>query len=117
MATTFRKIKKNVYFSAKGLKPVENITVKEESKDHFRCDYVAPSEGPYNVNVSFAGKPIPQSPFKVNVQKKGDAGKCKAQGDGLETATIDMLAEFDVDCSKAGKMTLLEQCNFDFRIF
>ncbi|XP_020895536.2 filamin-A, partial [Exaiptasia diaphana] len=93
--------------AAKGLKPVENITVKEEAKDLFRCEYVAPSEGPYNVNVSFADKPVPKSPFKVNVQKKGDAGKCKAQGDGLETATIDMLAEFDVDCSKAGDGQLM----------
>ena len=88
---------------------MENITVKEESKDNFKCEYVAPAEGPYNVNVSFAGKPVPKSPFRVNVAKKGNAGKCKAQGDGLQTAIIEMLAEFDVDCSQAGKLYLISQ--------
>lgn len=80
------------------------------SKDNFKCDYVAPDQGPYNVNVSFAGKPVPNSPFKVNVAKTGDAGKCRAQGDGLETAIIDMLAEFDVDCSQAGKIVSSNKC-------
>lgn len=97
-----------VFILERGLKPVEKITVTEVSKDNFKCDYVAPDEGPYNVNVSFAGKPVPKSPFHVNVAKTGDAGKCRAQGDGLETAIIDMLAEFDVDCSQAGKIVFFQ---------
>lgn len=105
-----RKFTNILFISERGLKPVEKITVTEVSKDNFKCDYVAPDQGPYNVNVSFAGKPVPNSPFKVNVAKTGDAGKCRAQGDGLETAIIDMLAEFDVDCSQAGKIVSSNKC-------
>ncbi|XP_032219787.2 filamin-A isoform X1 [Nematostella vectensis] len=93
--------------AAKGGKPVEKITVDEVSKDNYKCDYIAPAEGPYNVKVSFGDKPAPGSPFRVNVAKAGNAGKCKAQGDGLETAIINQLAEFDVDCSQAGEGQLM----------
>lgn len=75
----------------------------EEGKDTFKCEYVAPVEGAYKVDVKFDGSPVPGSPFPVEVAKPGDAGKCRAQGDGLETAIIDQLAEFDVDCKSAGK--------------
>lgn len=79
----------------------------EEGKDTFKCEYVAPVEGSYKVDVKFDGVAVPGSPFPVDVAKPGDAGKCKAQGDGLETAIIDQLAEFDVDCKSAGKFGYL----------
>lgn len=86
-----------------------DVKVTEEGKDTFTCEYVAPVEGAYKVDVKFDGTPVPGSPFPVEVAKPGDAGKCKAQGDGLETAVIDQLAEFDVDCKSAGKMKLAEK--------
>lgn len=85
------------------------MKVTEEGKDTFKCEYVAPLEGAYKVDVKFDGSPVPGSPFPVEVAKPGDAGKCKAQGDGLETAVIDQLAEFDVDCKSAGKRKLEEE--------
>lgn len=85
------------------------MKVTEEGKDTFKCEYVAPLEGAYKVDVKFDGSHVPGSPFPVEVAKPGDAGKCKAQGDGLETAVIDQLAEFDVDCKSAGKRKLEEQ--------
>ena len=33
----------------------------------FRCDYVAKEPGLHSVNVLFAGKPIPKSPFPVKI--------------------------------------------------
>jgi filamin len=33
----------------------------------YRCDYVAKEPGLHSVNVFFAGKPIPNSPYGVNV--------------------------------------------------
>lgn len=85
-----------------GARPVQDVTVEEVGRDVFKCSYVAPVEGAYQVDVSFDGKPVRGSPFPVEVSKPCDARKCNAQGDGLETAVIDQLAEFDVDCSKAG---------------
>ena len=86
-----------------------DVNVTEEGKDTFRCEYVAPEEGEYRVDVKFDGSPVPGSPFPVEVAKPGDAGKCKAQGDGLETAIIDQLAEFDVDCKSAGEFSIEER--------
>ena len=86
----------------------------EEGKDTFTCEYVAPLEGAYKVDVKFDGSPVPGSPFPVEVAKPGDAGKCKAQGDGLETAIIDQLAEFDVDCKSAGKSPEAHSQGFSF---
>ena len=91
-----------LFLSLERGRPVD-VKVTEEGKDTFKCEYVAPVEGEYKVDVKFDGSPVPGSPFPVEVAKPGDAGKCKAQGDGLETATIDQLAEFDVDCTAAGK--------------
>lgn len=79
------------------------VKVTEDGKETFTCEYVAPVEGAYQVDVKFDGVAVPGSPFPVDVAKPGDAGKCKAQGDGLETAIIDQLAEFDVDCTSAGE--------------
>ena len=83
-----------------------DVKVTEEGKGTFKCEYVAPVEGAYKVDVKFDGIPVPGSPFPVEVAKPGDAGKCKAQGNGLETAIINQIVEFDVDCKSAGKMVL-----------
>ena len=95
-----------IFLSPKGRGRPVDVKVTEEGKDTFKCEYVAPLEGEYKVDVKFDGNPVPGSPFPVQVAKPGDAGKCKAQGDGLETAIIDQLAEFDVDCKSAGKIKL-----------
>lgn len=94
---------KSLVFLFKGRGRPVDVKVTEEGKDTFKCEYVAPVEGEYKVDVKFDGTEVPGSPFPVEVSKPGDAGKCKAQGDGLETAIIDQLAEFDVDCKAAGK--------------
>ena len=92
------------HFIARSGRPVD-VQVTEEVKDTFKCEYVAPVEGEYKVDVTFDNSPVPGSPFLVEVAKPGDAGKCKAKGDGLEIATINELAEFDVDCKDAGKLS------------
>lgn len=91
---------------ARSGRPVD-VQVTEEVKDTFKCEYVAPVEGEYKVDVTFDNSPVPGSPFLVEVAKPGDAGKCKAKGDGLEIATINELAEFDVDCKDAGEAQLM----------
>ena len=83
-----------------------DVKVTEEGKNTFKCEYVAPVEGAYKVDVKFDCSPVPGSPFPVEVAKPVDAGKCKAQGDGLATAIIDQPAEFQVDYKFAGKRLL-----------
>lgn len=51
----------------------------------YSISYTPKSEGPHTVSISFAGKPIPKSPFSVLVEgHAGDASKVTASGPGLE---------------------------------
>ena len=91
-------------FVGQGARPVSEVAVEEIKPNVFQCAYTAPDEGDYEVDVTFDDEPVRGSPFPVQVARPCDASKCVAQGDGLEKAVIDQLAEFDVDCSKAGKL-------------
>jgi filamin len=43
------------------------VQIKPLAKGKYRVDYVAKQPGLHSVNVFFAGKPIPESPFGVKV--------------------------------------------------
>ncbi len=47
-------------------KPVQ-FQIQPSGKGKFRVDYIAKHPGLYSVNVLFAGKPIVNSPFNVNI--------------------------------------------------
>ena len=62
----------------------------------------APSEtGDYNVEVDFDGKPVQDSPYKVNIK---DIDKVKVSGPGVtgEGAKVGEPAKIIVDCSESG---------------
>jgi filamin len=70
----------------------------------FRVDYVAKEPGLHSVNVFFAGKPIPNSPFGVQVAPSCDAKKCRAFGRGLQPRGVRVgdVADFRVLTKDAG---------------
>lgn len=41
--------------------------LKKVNDDEHHCDYVPTQEGPHQVQLLFAGRPVPGSPYKVNV--------------------------------------------------
>lgn len=43
------------------------VSVKQVGPGRFRCEYVPREPGFHSVNVFFAGRPIPNSPYGVNV--------------------------------------------------
>ncbi|CAF4944302.1 unnamed protein product, partial [Rotaria sp. Silwood2] len=43
------------------------ISLKQTPPRKFRCEYVPREPGLHSVNVFFAGRPIPNSPYGVNV--------------------------------------------------
>ena len=43
------------------------VSVKQIGPGRFRCEYMPREPGLHSVNVFFAGRPIPNSPFGVNV--------------------------------------------------
>ena len=43
------------------------VSVKQTAPGKFRCEYVPREPGLHSVNVLFAGRPVPNSPYGVNV--------------------------------------------------
>ena len=43
------------------------VSVKQTTPGNFRCEYVPRESGLHSVNVLFASRPIPNSPYGVNV--------------------------------------------------
>ncbi|KZC12063.1 Filamin-A [Dufourea novaeangliae] len=63
-----------------------NVPAKlfRSSSDVWRCEYTPSLPGLHSINVAFAGKPIPGSPYSVNVSPVTDSKKkCKAYGRGI----------------------------------
>ena len=71
----------------------------------WRCEYVAPTTGVHSVNVFFAGKPIPKSPFGVRVAPVSDSRKVRASGRGLQANGVRVKddADFRVYTDGAGE--------------
>uniref|UniRef100_A0A7N6B0K3 Calponin-homology (CH) domain-containing protein n=1 Tax=Anabas testudineus TaxID=64144 RepID=A0A7N6B0K3_ANATE len=64
--------------------------------------YLPTEPGEYAINILFAEKHIPGSPFKATVRPAFDPSKVTASGPGLEKAKAGEPATFTVDCTRAG---------------
>ncbi|CAF3895693.1 unnamed protein product, partial [Adineta steineri] len=88
-----------------GRQDVVPVSVKQTAPGKFRCEYVPREPGLHSVNVFFAGRPIPNSPYGVNVSPSSDAKKCRAFGRGLQPKGVRTgdVAEFRVVTKDAGE--------------
>ncbi|KAM9705439.1 LOW QUALITY PROTEIN: filamin-C-like [Menidia menidia] len=68
--------------------------------------YLPTEPGDYAINILFAEKHVPGSPFRVRVRPAFDPGRVTASGPGLERGTANQTAHFTVDCSQAGQAEL-----------
>ncbi|XP_064905473.1 LOW QUALITY PROTEIN: filamin-C [Columba livia] len=68
--------------------------------------YLPTAPGDYNINILFAERHIPGSPFKAKVTPVFDPSKVTASGPGLEGGKAGEVATFMVDCSQAGDAEL-----------
>ncbi|XP_014807470.1 PREDICTED: filamin-B-like, partial [Calidris pugnax] len=68
--------------------------------------YLPTEPGDYSINILFADRHIPGSPFKALVAPVFDPTKVTATGPGLEKGKAGEVATFLVDCSKAGEAEL-----------
>ncbi|XP_025833644.1 filamin-A isoform X1 [Agrilus planipennis] len=71
------------------------VKIRQTSPDLWRCEYVSPNVGLHSVNVFFAGKPIPKSPFPVRISPVSDARKVRASGRGLQPTGVRVNDEAD----------------------
>lgn len=79
-----------------------------ETIDGFGAKFTCSEPGPHTVKVSFAGQPVPKSPFKVQaIQPKapapqGNATKVKVYGPGLKGGIANAPCDFTIDTREAG---------------
>ncbi|CAD1476979.1 unnamed protein product, partial [Heterotrigona itama] len=71
------------------------VKLRQTLPEVWRCEYSPIETGLHSVNVSFAGKPIPGSPFDVNIGSVSDVQKCKAYGRGLLPNGVRVLDDAD----------------------
>ncbi|KAM8740219.1 filamin-C-like isoform 15-T15 [Acanthopagrus schlegelii] len=64
--------------------------------------YIPPEEGPYRVDISYDGNPVPGSPFTVEGVMPPDPSKVRAYGPGLQGGTVGKPAPFAIDTKGAG---------------
>lgn len=71
----------------------------------WRCDYAPSAVGLHSVNVFYAGKPIPNSPFGVRVSPTSDPKKVRAFGRGIQPTGVRVgdLADFRISTEGAGE--------------
>uniref|UniRef100_A0A336M1N6 CSON010354 protein n=2 Tax=Culicoides sonorensis TaxID=179676 RepID=A0A336M1N6_CULSO len=71
-----------------GHKTTVPAKVRQIGQDFWRCEYVSPHLGLHSVNVFYAGKPIPNSPYGVRVGPTSDPKKVRAAGRGLQPTGV-----------------------------
>lgn len=62
--------------------------LQKVNDDNYKCEYVANTPGAHSISILFAGKPIPKSPFIVQVDPYMDPRKVKATGRGLQPSGL-----------------------------
>ena len=87
--------------------PIE-CTVDDNKDGTYSCSYIPTVEGTYDVNVTFNGSPVGNSPYHVNVVPGSDAGACFAYGPGVEGTDVRAASptEFWVETAGAGQGSL-----------
>uniref|UniRef100_A0AAR2KRQ0 Calponin-homology (CH) domain-containing protein n=1 Tax=Pygocentrus nattereri TaxID=42514 RepID=A0AAR2KRQ0_PYGNA len=75
------------------------VKQREVLEGIYGFEYMPGDEGDYTVDITWANKHIPKSPFKVHVGPKAGQQKIRAWGPGLEGGTVGMPASFLVEAS------------------
>ncbi|RXM28325.1 Filamin-C [Acipenser ruthenus] len=79
------------------------MSCKDNKDGSCSVEYIPFTPGDYDVNITFGGRPIPGSPFRVPVKEVVDPSKVKCSGPGLGTGVRAHIPQtFTVDSSKAG---------------
>ncbi|XP_028669033.1 filamin-C isoform X4 [Erpetoichthys calabaricus] len=94
--------KVDVKITSPSRRPIPCKVEKETAKDLHTVKYMPPEEGPYKVDVSYDGNPVPGSPFTVEGVMPPDSSKVRAYGPGLKGGLVGKPAPFAIDTKGAG---------------
>ncbi|XP_041430934.1 filamin-A isoform X1 [Xenopus laevis] len=73
------------------------------SPDNSTVKFIPREEGPYEVEVTYDGVPIPGSPFPVEAVPSTNPSKVKAFGPGLKGGSVGSPTPFTIDTKGAGQ--------------
>ncbi|XP_016373545.1 filamin-A-like isoform X1 [Sinocyclocheilus rhinocerous] len=76
------------------------------SPENSQVRFIPRDKGPYEVELTYDGAPIPGSPFPVEAIAPTDPSKVRCSGPGLERAKVGEPGQFVVDCTNAGPAEL-----------
>ncbi|ESO10099.1 hypothetical protein HELRODRAFT_72745 [Helobdella robusta] len=93
-----------VIVDSHGHKDSTKAVITKKSNDLWFIEYNPVEDGLHTVNILFAGKPIPTSPFAVAISPAVDAKKCFITGRGVQPngLRIGDVADFKVHTAGAG---------------
>lgn len=88
-----------------GHKTTVPVKVRQISQDNWRCEYASHLVGLHSINIFYAGKPIPNSPFGVRVAPVSDPRKVRASGRGLQPTGVRIgdVGDFKISTEGAGE--------------
>ncbi|KAM3872462.1 filamin-A isoform 1-T1 [Diretmus argenteus] len=87
-------------------KPVASKVEPGLSPETSQVKFIPRDAGPYQVELTYDGAPIPGSPFTPTAYPATDPSKVRCSGPGLERAKVGETGEFVVDCTNAGPAEL-----------
>ncbi|KAM9350272.1 filamin-A isoform 3-T3 [Symphorus nematophorus] len=87
-------------------KPVASKVEPGLSPETSQVKFIPRETGPYQVELTYDGVPIPGSPFNPTAYPASDPSKVRCSGPGLERAKVGEKGEFIVDCTNAGPADL-----------
>uniref|UniRef100_M3ZRE7 Filamin A n=1 Tax=Xiphophorus maculatus TaxID=8083 RepID=M3ZRE7_XIPMA len=76
------------------------------SPETSQVKFIPREAGPYQVELTYDGVPIPGSPYTPTAYPPTDPSKVRCSGPGLERAKVGETGEFVVDCTNAGPAEL-----------
>ncbi|XP_047233810.1 filamin-A isoform X1 [Girardinichthys multiradiatus] len=87
-------------------KPVACKVEPGLSPETSQVKFIPREAGPYQVELTYDGVPIPGSPYTPTAYPSTDPSKVRCSGPGLERAKVGETGEFVVDCTNAGPAEL-----------
>lgn len=87
-----------------------DVRCELQTEGSYLVSYTPKVSGDYQINIGFGGADVPNSPFKIKVDpdpKGANAELCTSRGSGLYGGVQGRPSPFTVNCSKAGRGSLL----------
>uniref|UniRef100_A0A8C7I5M6 Filamin C n=1 Tax=Oncorhynchus kisutch TaxID=8019 RepID=A0A8C7I5M6_ONCKI len=94
--------KLDVKITSPSRRPIPCKLESDTANEVHTVKYIPPEEGPYKVDISYDGNPVPGSPFTVEGVMPPDPSKVRAYGPGLQGGMVGKAAPFAIDTKGAG---------------